>query len=467
MKVKSNGSGLIYPFLLFILLISLTFPLAIFSGENELDTNLINSIWDEVADRLSRREYSAALALCDTLPPEYARSTQVRIMRASIYNAAGRPVEARRIAESIISTERNNTEALMILADAALLENRDRDRRQFLDRVISIDPNHARALNDLANINLRNQNLRNAATYFDRALAAEPNNGEALVGRASVHRYNREPRNAERLLNQAISLYPNWARPFAERGRLYKGAGLYADAIEDFSEALRLDPENYWVLVDYGQTLMEVNQRQEALDLFNRAIKADSNIFMAYVYSAALKDEFGDYAGAEQDYLQLTRLRPDYYFGFEALGVIRMRNKQWALARDAFLEAYKQAPREYSYALLAAINWMRAGRQTDPRQFLAQVLRATPRDTVEHAMLRLFHDLNGDENVAILVENERNILKKSQMLFYLASYYDIRGSRTLSDRFYLLSQELDAVGSLEWQLNEIVLKERGIGLRIE
>ncbi|MCL2719922.1 MAG: tetratricopeptide repeat protein [Treponema sp.] len=466
MKINFNGSGLKYPQLL-LLLITLTFPLAVFGEENTQEANLIESIWDEITDRLSRRQYTEALALYDRFPPEYARSAQVRIMRASIYNAAGRPADARRIAENIIASDRNNTEALMVLADAASLQNMERERRQFLERVIGINPNHARALNDLGNISLRNQNLRNAATFFDRALAAEPDNGEALVGRASVHRYNREPRNAERLLNQAIILYPSWARPFAERGRLYKGAGLYADAIEDFSEALRLDPDNYWVLVDYGQTLMDVDQRQEALVLFNKAITIEPDVFMAYVYSAALKDEFGDYAGAEQDYLQLTKLRPDYYFGFEALGVIRMRNNQWALARDAFLEAYRQAPREYSYALLAAINWIRAGRQNDPRQFLAQVMRTAPRDSVELAMLRLFHDFNGDANVTIMVENERNLLKKSQMLFYLASFYDIRGNRSLSDRFHLMSQEIDAVGSLEWQLNEMVLTERGIGLRIE
>jgi len=423
------------------------------------------AILTEVAERLARREYSSALELFDTLPPDYAETVNIRIMRAGIYNAANRPADARRIANSIIAAERNNTEALMILADAAALENKDRERRQLLERVIGINAQHARALNDLANISLRNQNLRVAANYFDRALAAEPNNGEALVGRASVYRYNKDPRNAERLLNRAVSLYPNWARPLQERARLYKGAGFYTDAIEDFNAALKLEPDNYWILVDYGQLLMDMNRKNEALDYFNRAIIADPNVFMAYVYSAALKDELGDYAGAEKDYITLARLKPDYYFAFEALGILRMRNKQWALARDAFLDAYKQAPREYNYALLAAVNWMRAGNQSDPRQFLAQVLRTAPRDSIEHAMLRLYHDLRGDADVTVRVEREQNIYKKSQMLFYLASYHDIRGNRTLADRYYLMVQELNAIGSLEWRLNEMILTERGINLK--
>jgi tetratricopeptide (TPR) repeat protein len=142
-----------------------------------------------------------------------------------------------------------------------------------------------------------------------------------------------------------------------------------------------------------------------------------------------------------------------------------MKNGQWAEARDAFLEAYRQAPREYTYALLAAVNWMRAGRPTDPRQFLAQVLRTAPRDTVEFAMLRLFHDLRGESDVAARIEREQNIYNKAQMLFYLACYYDITGSRTLANRYHLMVQELDAVATIEWRLNEWILAERGLGLR--
>jgi tetratricopeptide (TPR) repeat protein len=459
MNMKFNRSGLLLRAFMSVFLILTLFPM-VWSQENDLET-----ILTEVARLLSQRDYSSALELFNTLPPEQRESSEIRLMQASIYNAAGRPADAKRIADAIIASETNNTEALMVLADAATLENKDRDRRNFLERIIRINPNHARALNDLANISLRNQNLRAAATYFDRALAAEPDNGEALVGRASVYRYTRNSRNAERLLNRAAELYPDWARPLHERARLYRGAGFYNDALADLTAALVLEPGNYWVLVDRGTTLMDMNRKQEALADFNRAIELEPDVFMAYIYSAGIKDELEDYAGAEHDYTILTRLKPDYYFGFEALGILRMRNGQWALARDAFLDAYRQAPRECTYALLATVNWMRAGRQTDPRQFLAQVLRTAPRDSIEYSMLRLFHDLSGDSNVTTRVESENNIYKKSQMLYYLASYYDIRGNRTLADRYYLRVQDMDAPGTVEWKLTEMILAERGLGIR--
>jgi len=456
------GSGLFLRFFILLLLIGRT-PVLLFSEEVPEDNSTL--ILSKAAEYLARRDFSSALELFNKLPPQDAEKTEILVMRASILNSAGKPAEAKKTANLVIAKEPENTDALMVLADAASLEGKEKDRRTFLERVIRIDPNHARALNDLANINLGNQNLRAAAGYFDKVLAVEPDNGEALVGRATVCRYNKEPKKAEQLLNRAAKLYPDWARPLQERARLYKGAGFYNDALEDLDAAKKIEPDNYWVIVDRGLVLMDMNRRQEALEEFNLATVIDPSAFIAFVYSAGLKDDMGDYAGAERDYTKLTKLRPDYYFAFEGLGILKMKNKQWAQARDAFLEAYKRAPKEYTYALLASVNWMRAGRMTDPKQFLAQVLRTVSKDSLEYSMLRLFHDLSGDVDVAVKTESEQNIYTKAQMLFYLACYYDIRGNTTLANKYYTFVHELNAMALVEWRINEWIMAERGLSTR--
>jgi tetratricopeptide (TPR) repeat protein len=458
MIFKVNGSRFSRG-ILFLLLIP-GFSSILFSQENHYKT-----ILNEVVQLLASRNYSSALRLFDNLPPEDAENTPILLLKASILNSAGRTADAKQIADRIISADSNNTEALMVLADAAALEGKDRDRRNFLEKIIVINPGHARALTDLGNISLGNQNLYVAAGYFDRALSAEPDNGEALVGRAVVYRYQREQRKSEQLLNRAANLYPGWARPLQERARLYRGARFFTDALQDLDDARKLEPDNYWINVDHGLVLMDMDRKKEALEDFICAIEIDPGVFIAYVYSAGIKEEFGDYDGAQQDYIKLTSIRPDYYFGFEALGILLMKKKQWAQARDAFLDAFKQTPKEYTYALLASVCWMRSGRQTDPRPFLAQTLRTAPRDTLEYSMLKLYHDLSGDLDVVVKVENEKDTRTKARMLFYLASYYDIRGSRTLADRYYLLMQDTNETASAEWQINEWTLKEKGLGIR--
>ena len=479
MKIDTNGSVLITRLLFFLILICMP-GTALFAQQNDnfastWNLNLFRDLeqadhleltLNEVAGHLAGRDFSSALELFSSLTPEDSKRTEILIIQASIMNSAGKSADARKIANSIIAENPGNTDALMVLADVAAVEGKDRERRTALEQVIKLDPVHARALTDLGNISLGNRGLRVATGYFDRALAAEPNNGEALVGRATVYRYNGEPRKAEQLLNLAINEYPDWARPLQERARLYKGAGYLNDSLSDLDAAKRLEPFNYWIIVDRGLVLLDMNRKPEALEEFSNAVKMDPNNFIAYVYSAGIREEQGDYSGAERDYTTLARLNPKYYFAFEGMGMLRMKDKRWAAARDAFLEAYKQAPRENTYALLAAICWMRAGRQTDPKQFLAQVLRTVPRDSIEYSMLRLYHDLGNDFDVTIKVESEKNIYTKARMLFYLASYYDIRGNTNLANKYYLLVQELDAVATIEWRLNEWILAERGIGLRL-
>jgi tetratricopeptide (TPR) repeat protein len=231
----------------------------------------------------------------------------------------------------------------------------------------------------------------------------------------------------------------------------------------DIDTAKKLAPNNYWVAVDRGIILLSLNKRPEALEEFRQAIALEPNNFFAYIYSAGIKDDLNDYEGAEQDYTILAKLRPDYYFAFEGLGMYKMKKGLWAEARDAFQRAYKQAPEETSYALLAAINWMRAtGRPGDAKDFLAQALRKIPRETLEWYLFRLFHDMAGDNDVAMRVDKEKNPEQKARMLFYLAHYYDIRGNKILAEKYFLQVNDLGRQGIPEWKLNRWILESRNL-----
>ena len=448
--------------MLFFLALSLALP---FGAAAQADDTATQGIIAEVSVLMARREYAAALELFNRIDEAAMQTPEIQLLQASVLNSAGRTADARAIASRIVSRDPNNVDALLVLAVSAAFENKDREQRTFLERVIRIDPNNLKALSDLGYIALRARpaSLRTAASYFDRALAVDGRYREALVGRAIVYRYANDPRNSERLLNQAIRQNPGWAIPYNERARLYKGAGYPEDALRDLDEAKRLDPGSYWISVDRAETLIDLNRKQEALEELDRAVTLDPGGFLAYVYRAGIRDELGDYDGAEQDYVIVTRIRPDYYFASEGLGVIKMRKQDHVGARDAFLAAYQRAPREYGYALLAAMNWMRAGRPTDPKQFLAQVLRTVPRDSIEWQVLRLYHDLSGDSDAVARVEQEQNLDAKSRMLFYLANYFDIRGNRGTANIYFTHVRDMNRRHTIEWRINEMMLEQRGIG----
>jgi tetratricopeptide (TPR) repeat protein len=419
------------------------------------------SILSSVADALGRGDYETALACFDRLEKDPALSPEIQLLKASVLGSAGKAAEGRAIAERIVSEAPDNTEALYVLSTLESALGKEREQKALLERLLQIEPAHPRALIALGDAAFRSRSLSAAASYYDRALEAEPDNGGALVGRAGVYRYQRKPKEAEALLNRAVVLYPQWTRPLTDRARLYQGAGFYEDALRDLDRAEKLDGADYWIALDRGIVLVELDRKEEALAEFNRAVSMDPDVFYPYVYRAGIKDDFGDFEGAAQDYMVLTRLNPEYYFAFEGLGIHKIRKGLWAEARDNFMEAYKQSP-DTGYALLASLCWMRAGRLQDPKAFLAQALKRVKRDSLDYALLRLYHDLSGDGDVAARLDKETDLTLKAQMLYYLASYYDVRGNTALANRFYIQVDEIGRQPIIEWRLNEMVIKERNL-----
>jgi tetratricopeptide (TPR) repeat protein len=422
-------------------------------------------ILTRMAEFLAREEFDAALELFGRINPAEAAGSGIRMLKASVLCSAGRVAEGRAEAEKILAEDPGNTDALMLLSAIAGAGGKSRDEKAALERVVKADPGNLKALAELGNIALRGS-PKTAASYFDRALAIEPEYLEALIGRAKIHRQNHESKEAEALFNRAVSLYPQEPLPFVERAKLYRGAGYPVYALKDLDTAARLDPDDYWIATDRGTVLVELNRKEEALVEFNRALAIDDKNFLAYVYVAGIKDEWGDMEGAERAYLVLTQLKPDYYFSWEGLGIIRMKREQWAEARDAFLEAYRYAPGEWCYALLASMCWIKAGKPADPRQFLDQVLRNVRQNpgqnSLEYLMVRLYREFAGDNDLILRIDKEKNESLKARMLFYLAAYYDVRGNKTLADKYYLDVKDLDTPRIPEWRINEWNVKTRNL-----
>jgi tetratricopeptide (TPR) repeat protein len=431
------------------------------------EEDAITSVLARVYALLEEGDYEGALALFDLLGGEDAQNNHVLLLKASILCSAGKLSPAGEIVDGILLREPENTQALLTLATLQGAQGKDREQKATLEKIIKIDPANVSALVDLGNIAIRGQtrSTTTAATYFDRALAQEPENLEALLGRAGVYRYVKNPKNAEELLNKALKLYPEEAVLWGERGRLYREAGFPIQALADLDTARELDGDDYWIAIDRGMVLLDLNRKQLALEEFIHAQNLDPDYFLSYVYTAGIKDEAGDYAGAEADYQILIGLRPDYYFAQEGLGMLKIRNHQWEDARNAFIQAYNQAPDEWSYAILAMMCWRRMDQPGNIRDFANLVLRKLSRDSLEYAMLRLYMDMSGDDGVVRRVNQEKDLSLKVRMLYYLANYYDIKGSNRLADAMFseIMNYE-QRLTVPEWRLITWILEERNLAI---
>jgi tetratricopeptide (TPR) repeat protein len=410
-------------------------------------------------------DFEGALALFDEFSEEDAKTANVRLLKTSVYVSAGCIPEGRDLVNEVISDEPENADAFYALFGVESVAGNKQPARAALDTALKIDENHIPALNALGTLYVQNDSWRLATAQFDKVLSISPADLTALTGKASVLRFQRRSDEAMKLADEAVLQHPGQTQGYTVRAQLFRDTGKMGKALDDLVSAEELDPGDYWVSYDKGRTLLALNRSDEALLAFERAIALDKTEFAAYIYSAGILADRGDFDSAEQHYNELARLNPDYFYAYEGIGMLKMRNKEYAAARDAFLVAYAKAPTENGYAVLATLNALRVQKPFEVKPFLETAMRVVKRGTLDYAMLRMLNDFNGDVNVARQIETEKNTLLKGKMTFYLAEFYDICGKPSLANAYYEKCREVNRRDTVEWRLNEWKMEERSLLVR--
>ena len=104
-------------------------------------------------------------------------------------------------------------------------------------------------------------------------------------------------------------------------------------AISDYSEALRIHPEDDVALNNRGLAHYDLNDRQGAIADFDQAVQQNPENYVAYCNRGFIRAELGDRLGAIQDYTSAIHINPDYtpaYF-HRGLARTRMQNKLGAI----------------------------------------------------------------------------------------------------------------------------------------
>ncbi len=417
----------------------------------------------EAALALKKGDPRGALAAFQKLPGQEAADPDMVLIQSAILVSSGHPDDAKALISPCLERNPDDADLLYALASAEGARGDGKARDAALEATLKANPKHSDALTDLGDQALRKKIYKRALSYYDQALATDAWNQRAIIGKVRVLSLTGQTAETERLLDSSIDHYPGWAEPLIERGCLLRDAGKTGVALKDFDAAIALE-DGYWNRLERGKALMDAGRVRDALSDFEAAVSINDRHFLAWVYIAGLREMTEDWEGAEEANRRIIALNPDYYFAYESLGTLSIKNGRWAEAKDAFLQAYRRGGTQHSdYALLAALAWARAEGPRAPRTFLELALKAVPRESLEWYVLRLYYDQAGDTNVAVIIDKEKNKDTRARMLYYLAEFYTIRGKDSLALRYHQQVQALGRKGMLEWRLNEWALAAAASG----
>ena len=231
------------------------------------------------------------------------------------------------------------------------------------------------------------ESLTSAETLFQQALKLDPSYGPAEAGLGetywSLYDLTKEEGwidAAQKHCAKAIELGNSGAEGHTCLGTIENGTGKYEKAVEQFQEALQLDPTNdqaYWHLAEAYQHLNQPEKAEEtfkrrisirptystgysglgvfyfgqaqydkAQAAFEKAVSLNANDYGDYSNLGATLLYEGDDKGATQALEKSIAIRPTY-FGYQNLGVAHSRLRQFDQAARATREALRLDDSDY------------------------------------------------------------------------------------------------------------------------
>ena len=102
----------------------------------------------------------------------------------------------------------------------------------------------------------------------------------------------------------------NLAAAYSNRGVAYGALGEYRRAIEDFDQALRLDPGDAIAYYNRGSLYSELGEHRRAIEDYDQALRLDPGYVDAYDIRAESRCLLGMIEASLDDRMQVIRLMP-------------------------------------------------------------------------------------------------------------------------------------------------------------
>ena len=192
--------------------------------------------------------------------------------------------------------------------------------------IINLDPTNDGAFVNRGIAYRRLGDLQHALRDYDQAIRLNPQAADAFNNRGNTYRALAELDKAISDYNEAIRLNPDYAHAYNNRGVIFLETGEPALAAADFAHAIDCDPGYANAYRNRGLARTDQRLFDEAIDDFEQAFKLNPEFGHGAEYAVALfgrgmaRQRSGDPAGAA-DIREAKRLLPDVADVMEGEGV--------------------------------------------------------------------------------------------------------------------------------------------------
>jgi serine/threonine protein kinase/Flp pilus assembly protein TadD len=179
-----------------------------------------------------------------------------------------------------------------------------------LNLAIQLKPDSAAAYLGRCRAEAAQDQYQQAITDCSEAIHYNPDSADAYHERGNSYLLTDQFERAIDDMNVAIRMGDsNLDQAHSIRGRAHSAMNEWGDAIQDFNEAIRLNPNVGQFFMFRGVAYNGRSEFRKAIGDFNEALRLQPNLAVAYSYRAEAKQGLGDVGGAAADRKQAADLK--------------------------------------------------------------------------------------------------------------------------------------------------------------
>jgi tetratricopeptide (TPR) repeat protein len=219
-----------------------------------------------------------------------------------------------------------------------------------------------------------------AVEYYTNEIERGPTSA-AYINRGLVWGEMRAFDKAINDFTEAIGIDPKNPIIYNNRGAAWSSRLDHDRAIADYTEAIRLDPKNAAIYNNRGAAWSAKQNPGKAIADFNEAIRIDPSFTVAYKWRAKAWQDTKEFDKAIEDYTQVIRLDP------KNLDAYLSRSSAWSLKQqpDKAIADYSQAmqidPKNATACFNRGLAWQGKGELEKALADYDETIRLEPRHT--------------------------------------------------------------------------------------
>jgi lipoprotein NlpI len=302
--------------------------------------------------------------------------------------------------------------------------------------------------------------IRLCTSALESSRTTEQGRAAAFTNRGHAYQAKGQLDQAIQDYTQALRLGPDKGQIRLNRGVAYLKRGQDDKALEDFNEVLRLAPEDSVALYHRGLLAWRRGEIERAHRDYDDAIRFDSRLAAAYSARGDVHKVRGDHAGAIQDYDQALRLNPKDRNAYVGRGLTRFDQEQFAdavpdLTRAAGLDPEAVEPALYLYLA-------REHLRQDGRPSLAAVARRDLSRWPGPVVAMYLGRLKPKDVLAMIPQGGSTMQRtqRCQAYFYLGHEMLFRGDRAEAARMFKEAVATAVAGVDEYESARAYLARR-------